>query len=117
MADQYRRNRVPSGHHRRVPARSQHQSLPNWRTVGLSDPRLVHRYTPGPRLGATSTIGVPSDGGLSVPTQFFSQWLNSSLENEIIRSGADIRPMTSSDAAAARTTATHSSTLFSAQAA
>jgi len=58
---------------------------------GLNDPRLVHIGAPG-RLSATSTVAVPSDGRFSVPTQIFGKWLDSSLENVIIRSRADIRP-------------------------
>ena len=47
------------------------------------------------------TVGTPSDGGFSVPTQFFQQWLDSSIEDEIVRdSRADIRPMTSDTAVA-----------------
>jgi HK97 family phage major capsid protein len=66
---------------------------------GLADQRLIPAYEPG-RLGAVNTGTVPSDGGFSVPTQFFAQWLDASLENEIVRSRADVRPMTGSDAKA-----------------
>jgi len=79
---------------------------------GLSDPRLVPAYAPS-GLRATATGTVPSDGGFSVPTQFFRQWLDSSLENEIVRSRADVRPMTSSDAVAPGwDDGTHTSTLY-----
>jgi HK97 family phage major capsid protein len=63
---------------------------------GLADSRLVHAY----QMGATATGAVPSEGGFSVPTQMFSQWLDSSLESEIVRSRADVRPMTSDSAVA-----------------
>ena len=54
---------------------------------GLADPRLIPAYHHS-RLGATMTVGTPSDGGFSVPTQFFQQWLDSSMENEIVRTRA-----------------------------
>jgi HK97 family phage major capsid protein len=66
---------------------------------GLADPRLTPTYTPGMR--ATSTGNVPSEGGFSVPTQMWADWLDTALENEIVRSRCDLRPMTSSSAVAA----------------
>jgi HK97 family phage major capsid protein len=60
----------------------------------------LHSGLHDPRLMATSTETVPSDGGFSVPTQIFEQWLDNSLENEIVRPRADVRPMTSSEAKA-----------------
>ncbi len=67
---------------------------------GLADPRLVPAHAPR-GLMATATGTVPSDGGFSVPTQVFAEWLDSSLESEIVRSRADVRPMTTSEAIAA----------------
>ncbi len=66
---------------------------------GLADPRLIPAYAPA-ALGATMTGTVPSDGGFSVPTQVFGGWLDASLESEIVRPRADVRPMTSSEAVA-----------------
>jgi HK97 family phage major capsid protein len=53
--------------------------------LGLYDPRIM----------AVSTHGVDSEGGFSVPTQLVADMLDASLENEIVRSRADVRPMTS----------------------
>lgn len=79
--------------------------------AGLADPRLVHTYDP--RLGATMTTQVDSSGGFSVPTQFFQEWLDASLESEIVRSRADVRPMTSSSAnAPGWDDGTHTSNLY-----
>lgn len=66
---------------------------------GLADARLSPAYAPH-GLMATATTTVPSDGGFSVPTEVFSQWLDHSLESEIVRSRADVRAMVSSDAVA-----------------
>lgn len=63
---------------------------------GLADQRLIPAYG----LRATSTVGVPSEGGFAVPTQMFAAWLDASLESEIVRSRADVRPMTSDSAVA-----------------
>lgn len=60
---------------------------------GLSDPRLM--FAPS-GMQAIATGTVPSDGGFSVPTQFVAEWLDSSLEDEIVRPRADVSPMTSS---------------------
>lgn len=78
---------------------------------GLADTRLVPSYDP--RLSATATEGVSSAGGFSVPNEFFRQWLDSSLESEIVRPRADIRPMLSNTASAAGwDDGDHSSTLY-----
>jgi HK97 family phage major capsid protein len=66
---------------------------------GLADPRLIPAYAPQ-TLRATATGAVPSEGGFSVPTEVFARWLDSSLENEIVRSRADVRPMTTSEGVA-----------------
>lgn len=79
---------------------------------GLADARLLPAYAPR-GLQASSTGGVPSEGGFSVPTQMFAQWLDDSLEGEIVRPRADIRPMTSSDAKAVGwDDGDHSTTLY-----
>jgi HK97 family phage major capsid protein len=81
--------------------------------AGLADPRL--RMLPGgPRMQA-SIAGSYSDplGGFSVPSQFFGQWLDESLEDEIVRPRAEIRPMTSKTASAVGFDgASHTSNLY-----
>jgi HK97 family phage major capsid protein len=73
----------------------------------------IHSGLADPRLMATNTGTVPSEGGFSVPTQVFAQWLDASLEGEIVRKRADVRPMTSSDAVAPGwDDGDHSSTLY-----
>jgi HK97 family phage major capsid protein len=57
---------------------------------GLADPRLL----------AMQNTQVDSAGGFSVPGEVRGQWLDSSLEGEIIRSRADVWPMASSSIAA-----------------
>jgi HK97 family phage major capsid protein len=47
------------------------------------------------RLKRSMTVGTPSQGGFSVPAQFASEWLDSSLENEVIRPRAKVYPMNS----------------------
>lgn len=54
---------------------------------GLSDGRL---------RSAVATGGIGADGGFSVPTQYAAQWLDASLESEIVRPRATVWPMTSS---------------------
>ena len=51
-----------------------------------------------PRLKILASMGenVGSDGGYSVPTQFLSSWLDSSLKSEIARKYARLYPCTSS---------------------
>lgn len=68
--------------------------------LGLSDPRLVRAHIVGGDIRATSTTTTGSGGGFSVPTEFFREWLDSSLEDEIVRPRADVRPMQSSEAVA-----------------
>lgn len=53
---------------------------------GLGDRRLVSQLS-------SETSG--SDGGFMVPEQFSAQWLDKSLENEIVRPRAKIEPMES----------------------
>ena len=55
---------------------------------GRFDPRLKILASMGENLG--------SEGGYSVPTQFLSSWLDSSLKSEIARKYARLYPMTSS---------------------
>lgn len=71
-------------------------SLDGWRNVseflavlhnGLSDERLL-AATPG-----TGTI--PMDGGFAVPSELARQWLDSSLQDEIVRPRAAVWGMTS----------------------
>lgn len=52
---------------------------------GLADPRLQ---------AATMKENVGSTGGFSVPEQFVAEWLDASLESEIVRPRADVQPMT-----------------------
>lgn len=59
---------------------------------GLSDPRMV--FQPGGGMQAIATGNIPSDGGFSVPTQYVAEWMDSSLENEIVRPLATVWPMT-----------------------
>ncbi|KKL15528.1 hypothetical protein LCGC14_2504680, partial [marine sediment metagenome] len=63
---------------------------------GLSDHRQVMAANLGESLGST--------GGFSVPTQFASRWLDSALEDEIIRPRAAVWPMTTSCAEASNRT-------------
>ena len=60
---------------------------------GRSDTRLRASFMPSMNAQATGTVG--ADGGYSVPTQFSAEWLDASLETEIVRSRAKIWPMTS----------------------
>jgi HK97 family phage major capsid protein len=53
------------------------------------------RYDPRLDIQAAMTEGVPSSGGFSVPTQFGSQWLDSSLPSEIVRNLCKVYGMTS----------------------
>jgi HK97 family phage major capsid protein len=55
---------------------------------GLGDPRLL----------ASNSISVPSEGGLSAPSQLFATWLDTSLESELVRPRATVIPMTTSEA-------------------
>jgi HK97 family phage major capsid protein len=61
---------------------------------GQADSRLV------PGFKAAMSGSDPSGGGFAVPTQFLANWLDSSLENEIVRPRAFIQPMTSDTAKA-----------------
>jgi HK97 family phage major capsid protein len=74
----------------------------------------IHLGVADSRLRATTgTTGSSPDGGFAVPNQFFSRWLDSSLEGEIVRPRADIRPMSSKTASvAAFDDADRSSTLY-----
>lgn len=56
---------------------------------------VLHQGLSDVRLMAAATVGVGSEGGFSVPTQFTGQWLDESLENEIVRPLAEVWPMTS----------------------
>ncbi len=56
---------------------------------GRYDPRLI--------VDDAQTIGVPSAGGFSVPTQYASEWLDASLPNEIVRNLARVTGMTSEE--------------------
>ena len=67
--------------------------------AGLSIPRL-RGITGQPGMHAAMTGTVPSDGDFSVPTEFLAQWLDSSLENEVVRPRADVRALTSRSAQA-----------------
>jgi HK97 family phage major capsid protein len=58
---------------------------------GLADPRL--QIVPG--FNATATIGSPSGGGFSVPELIWAEWLDASLETEIVRPRSEVRPMKS----------------------
>jgi HK97 family phage major capsid protein len=62
---------------------------------GLNDPRLA--FSPALGLRATGTVGVPSDGGFSVPTQIVSVWMDASLEDEVVRPRATVYAMTGHD--------------------
>ena len=53
---------------------------------GLFDPRLTR---------ASQISGIASQGGFSVPDQFSSEWLDSSLPSEIVRPLCQLWPMTS----------------------
>lgn len=78
---------------------------------GLADPRMV--FQPGSGLQAIATGGVPSDGGFSVPTQYVAEWLDASLEDEIVRPLATVWPMTSSSRKVPGVDGSnHTSTLF-----
>ncbi len=57
---------------------------------GRFDPRLQARA-----VRASMVEGIPSLGGFSVPTQFVSEWLDASLEDEVTRKHAKVYPMTS----------------------
>lgn len=61
---------------------------------GLADPRLA--FAPSSGLQAIATGGVPSDGGVLVPTQYTAELMDASLEDEIVRPLASVWPMTSS---------------------
>ncbi|MBI2834767.1 MAG: phage major capsid protein [Acidobacteria bacterium] len=61
--------------------------------AGLADPRLRPASVPGVHATATGRVG--ADGGFSVPTEFVAQWLDASLESEIVRPRATVWPMTS----------------------
>lgn len=75
--------------------------------AGLADQRLT------PTIYAVNTGVIPTEGGFSVPSGIFSSWLDHSLETEIVRPLADVRPMT---APAMKAPAwggdTHTSTLY-----
>lgn len=60
---------------------------------GRADARLRASYAP--RMNAIATGTVPADGGFSVPTEFSAQWLDTSLESEVVRPRAAIWPMVS----------------------
>ncbi|MCH7749354.1 MAG: phage major capsid protein [Acidobacteria bacterium] len=62
--------------------------------TGRSDPRLHAAYLPT-GMQAQATGNVASDGGFSVPTEYAAQWLDSSLETEIVRPRAAVWPMQS----------------------
>ncbi len=64
---------------------------------GRSDSRLHSAYEPSSMRASTGTGGVPSDGGFSVPTQFFSGIWNSALESQIVLPRASVVPMMSSE--------------------
>jgi HK97 family phage major capsid protein len=125
------RDDVPdlSTNHRRVSGRrfvemfgEQSLSSDGWSSVneflatvhsGLADPRL--RMVPGVTFNATAVGASDPLGGFSVPTQFFARWLDESLEDEIVRPRAEIRPMTSKTASAPSFDgANHTSTLYGA---
>ncbi len=59
------------------------------RTVcsGLADPRLIQAAASG------HSEGVGQDGGVMVPTQYVAEMMDESLESEIVRPRANIRPM------------------------
>lgn len=79
---------------------------------GLVDPRLMFDHAPQ-GLHATATGAIPSDGGFSVPSQIFAEWLDRSLEDEVVRPRADVRPMFTQDASApAWDDNDHTSTLY-----
>lgn len=60
----------------------------------------VHSGLFDPRLMATNTGAIPSEGGFSVPAEVFGEWLDASLEGELIRPLADVRPMSGQEAKA-----------------
>ena len=58
--------------------------------------RLVGSKRSDPRLDKRAmTVGVPSEGGFSVPESYVSDWLDASLEAEVIRPQSRVYPMTS----------------------
>ena len=59
----------------------------------VADPRL--QFAPAAGLVAVGRTTSPADGGYAVPTQFVAEWLDASLEDEIVRSRARVFPMTS----------------------
>lgn len=61
---------------------------------------VLHSGLADPRLLATANTQVDSSGGFSVPTEIRAQWLDASLENEIVRPRADVWPMASSNISA-----------------
>jgi HK97 family phage major capsid protein len=74
---------------------------------------ILHSGLYDSRLVATSTEGTSSEGGFSVPNQIASRWLDSSLESEIVRSRADVFPMSSNEGdAPGWDDGTHTSNLY-----
>ena len=59
-----------------------------------SDSRLHSSFMP-PQMHATAVGTTGADGGYSVPTQYTAEWLDASLESEIVRPRAKIWPMNS----------------------
>lgn len=57
----------------------------------------VHRNDTARLRAATFNETTPSSGGFSVPTEFAAWLLDGSLEDEVMRPGATVWPMTSSD--------------------
>lgn len=75
--------------------------------------RVLHSDRADSRLFAGNTGKFGADGGYSVPEQFFGTWLDDSLESEIVRPLADVRPMIASSVkAVAWDGGTHTSTLY-----
>ena len=78
------------------------RGLDGWRSAdeflsvvqhGRSDDRL--RWMTDSGLHAAARIGSGGDGGFSVPTELVAQWLDASLEGEIVRPRAQVWPMAS----------------------
>ena len=73
----------------------------------------IHSGLADQRLMAVNTGTSGADGGFAVPPQIFAQWLDASLESEIVRSRCDVRPMTSREGVAPGwDDGDHSSTLY-----
>src|SRR5262249_31043187 len=79
------------------------KSEEDWLTTvasGLADPRLKLLPSENGGMQASMLGGSGPSGGYDVPPEFFGRWLDTALEDEIVRSRADVRPMTSDSAMA-----------------